>query len=117
MLRLLLQGVWIFSLQQKQAIEINPGIQLVERREDRITDAQKRLLNMNYFTNQDILDLSKSEASTLISKVKSNSNWKRATKEQRLILRNAGYPAIKTLLFSEEEASKVINELPGKGKW
>ena len=100
-------------VQSMDVIQKNPA-QSSERREDRITEPQKKLLNSYKFTNQDIMDLSKSEASLLIDKIKKSPRWKRVSETQRNILRKNGYSDNKIISLSYDEAYALIGNL-GKG--
>lgn len=102
------QPIKNYNPEEQEKINNFFNIQSTEIREDRITDPQKKLLNMNGFTNREILTLSKQEASDLITKVKSG-NWVRTTQEQRATLRSKGYSGIQILMLSSQEASKIIN--------
>ncbi len=104
-----------YNAKEQRRINNFFGIQPTERREDNMTIPQKRLLNMNGFSDQDISGLSKKEASDLITKVKSGY-WQRATEKQRSLLKNKGFSDQEVLSLSKDEASDLISDVINRSK-
>jgi hypothetical protein len=109
------QEIKNYNAEEQRRINNFFGMQSTERREDNMTMPQKRLLNMNGFSDQDLLGLSKKEASDLITKVKSGY-WDPATKKQRALLKSKGFSDQEILFLSKEEASDLISQVLNSGK-
>lgn len=84
-------------------------------RQDHVTEKQERLLKTKGFSSQEILKLSKQEASQLIGVILSDYSWERATEKQRSLLKNKGFPDQDILFLSKDKASDLISQVLGRG--
>ena len=79
------------------------------QRIDPITEKQFMLLHDKGLTNQEISDLSKQEATRVITEILKMQSWKITTAQQRMMLRDMGLSNLQSLTLSSDEASKLIN--------
>lgn len=84
-------------------------IQPIQQNEP-LTNKQLALLRNKKLPNKEILNLSKQEATSLISKILSARNWEPATEKQRPLLKNMGLSDIEALALSKDEASSLISQ-------
>ena len=104
-----------YNAKEQRRINNFFGIQSTIR-QDRLTDKQQRLLNTKGFSNQEILNLSKKEASDLIGTILADYNWQRATEKQRSLLKKKGFSDQEVLSLSKDEASELISNVLNRGK-
>jgi hypothetical protein len=103
-----------YNAEEQRRINNYFGIQS-NVRQNHITDKQQRLLNTKGFSNKEISNLSKKEASDLIGTILADFSWQRATEKQRSLLKNKGFSDQEVLHLSKEEASELISDVLNTG--